>query len=303
MITARRMIFVLKYNDFKNTIINKIKDYLPLEYKNYTLKVQKINKVNQTLEGICLFDESKKVSAAPVIYVEMLYDFYCKNGSIAEVLKTAAAMISDSNKYIKPDFIADENLIKDNVVMVVINADSNKELLSNIPYVEFIDLAVVFRWIVSKEDNCYSGAIITNDMAENFSLSKEELFELAKVNTKRIFPVMFQPLSKVISRLNPPEEIIKSMNNCPLYILSNSIGTEGACGILYDDVLKDIKAVLKDDFYIMPSSVNEVLVLSRTGYDVDFVKEMVKFVNETVVNKEEWLSDSVYLYDGEVKMI
>ena len=47
---------MLKYNEFKNEMIKRIKDYVPNKYKNYTIKVTKVNKINETRDALFLVD-------------------------------------------------------------------------------------------------------------------------------------------------------------------------------------------------------------------------------------------------------
>ena len=53
------------------------------------------------------------------------------------------------------------------------------------------------------------------------------------------------------------------------------------------------------DFYVLPSSVHEVLVVpKRADMDVKDLEHMVQEVNATQVAVEEQLSDHVYMYDA-----
>ena len=78
---------------------------------------------------------------------------------------------------------------------------------------------------------------------------------------------------------------------------------EGASYILYDDILKDIKTQLGEDFYVIPSSINEVIIVPCSTIDAEYTKTMLRNVNGSVVAKQEVLSDNVYRFDGELKMM
>jgi hypothetical protein len=60
--------------------------------------------------------------------------------------------------------------------------------------------------------------------------------------------------------------------------------------------LEQVRERLGEDFYILPSSIHELLVLPRSMMDANELQEMVKCVNATVVNPEDVLSDGVYAY-------
>ena len=61
---------------------------------------------------------------------------------------------------------------------------------------------------------------------------------------------------------------------------------------------------LDKDLFILPSSVDEVLLLPDTeGYAVDDLKQMVLEINRTYVSKDCFLSNSVYRYSREEKNV
>ena len=71
----------------------------------------------------------------------------------------------------------------------------------------------------------------------------------------------------------------------------------GAACLLYDDLLKDFSEKHASDFYILPSSVHEVLLLPAEGRKEDeSLSAMVREVNRTQLSAEEFLSDHVYYY-------
>ena len=57
------------------------------------------------------------------------------------------------------------------------------------------------------------------------------------------------------------------------------------------------------DFYILPSSIHEVLLVKDDGkFGIDYLEDMVKEVNATQVAPEDLLTDSVYHYDAKGKV-
>ena len=90
-----------------------------------------------------------------------------------------------------------------------------------------------------------------------------------------------------------------------LYILTCNNGIGGAITMLSNKILAEICRKMKcEKIYVLPSSVNEVLILNTEEADGKELQKIVREVNETIVLPEEYLSDSVYLYDsvsGELK--
>lgn len=76
---------------------------------------------------------------------------------------------------------------------------------------------------------------------------------------------------------------------------------DGAFYFMSPEVVGAIAEALEDDLYILPSSVNEVLLVRASELEdgVDELKEMVRDANETVVAEKDILSYNVYHYDKE----
>ena len=69
--------------------------------------------------------------------------------------------------------------------------------------------------------------------------------------------------------------------------------------MLLPDILQKSSELLQDDLLLLPSSVHELIVLRATGADYRELKRIVREINDTVVDPEEILSDSVYKYSRE----
>ena len=154
---------------------------------------------------------------------------------------------------------------------------------------------------------------ISNPMMEQWGITKEELHALSIENSRRILPPEVLPLGKMVGkimRLNgmsgeqldeidelfTPEEI-------PMFVITNDLKLNGAASIYYSDVLKKIAEKLRDDLYILPSSIHEVIAIPLKYGDLESLSTMVKEVNSTQVAEEEQLSDNVYLYTASTKKL
>lgn len=90
--------------------------------------------------------------------------------------------------------------------------------------------------------------------------------------------------------------------NLDMTVVSNIFLLYGAAVLLRKDVLESIyRKYGCSDFYIIPSSVHEIITLKIQEYtDIEYLKSCIKEVNslKDVVPDDEWLSDSLYLYNG-----
>lgn len=107
--------------------------------------------------------------------------------------------------------------------------------------------------------------------------------------------------------MNLKKELAKELdrdNPVKMYVLQGG-SVFGASALLYDDVMSDIYNQLGGDYYILPSSIHELLVI-KADCDIPFyeLKAMVEEVNQTEVSETERLSDNVFYCDGrEVVMV
>ena len=69
--------------------------------------------------------------------------------------------------------------------------------------------------------------------------------------------------------------------------------------MLYPNLLKTVSEMLNGSFFVLPSSVHEVIVLpDDMGYSPDMLRDLVETVNTNEVSPAEVLSNSVYRFEA-----
>ena len=196
--------------------------------------------------------------------------------------------------------------VKNKVVFSLVNYGMNKERLESMPYVPYLDLAILFYVLLDRTENGERTAVITNKELAAWGTTKEELLRLARQNTPRLYMAEVNSLNDVMKSFVKDkkskdffDEFIGE-EELPLYVLSNRHNVKGAAVILYDGLLKEMSKVLGHDLLILPSSVHEVLVMA---YDktMDFlsIRDMVEHINEVEVPVCDVLSNQIYRYNRE----
>lgn len=196
--------------------------------------------------------------------------------------------------------------VKNKVVFSLVNYGMNKEQLESMPYVPYLDLAILFYVLLDRTENGERTAVITNKELAAWGTTKEELLRLARQNTPRLYMAEVNSLNDVMKSFVKDkkskdffDEFIGE-EELPLYVLSNRHNVKGAAVILYDSLLKEMSKVLGHDLLILPSSVHEVLVMA---YDktMDFlsIRDMVEHINEVEVPVCDVLSNQIYRYNRE----
>ena len=110
---------------------------------------------------------------------------------------------------------------------------------------------------------------------------------------KKLLPWEFMSMKQMIEGFDEADE----EDFVPLYVLSNVKRCFGAAWMADEEVLRSIAGILQKDYYILPSSVHECLILpAQADTDRESLRDMVREINQSEVEPEEVLSDNVYYY-------
>lgn len=272
--------------------------------ENYRVKLNDVMKNNGVvLRGITLMQDDSNIS--PTIYLNPYYDAY-ENGDttlgtvIDEVIDTYER--NKINRSIDMKFFLNYETVKSRIIFKLINTEKNRELLRDVPYIPFHDLSIVFQCLVSEERFGNASILIHNVHLQLWKVNARELYECALENTPLLQGYELADMNTVLEEMKAlggidDEEIEDMQQEVPMYVLSNKSRINGASCILYKDILKDFAMVVDKDLYVLPASIHEVILLPSDGtQESEQLKEMVREINQSQVEKEEVLSDSVYYY-------
>ena len=259
-------------------------------YKNYSIEVHRIKKLNQCLDGICMLDKTEHTAVSSVIYAEELYNSYIDGTSMEEVIKTATDLLLG---YFETTTDMNLDNIKENIVPVLTAQKPNENMI----HIPFLDMEILFRWIIKRYENGVFGTMITNEVAKAFELDTDNILEKAKENMRKIMPVSVMSLKTAI-----PEYKFSS-EDMPVFVLSNKYSIDGAAYILDDSVLQQLHDIFKKDFYILLPCVHEALIIPKGFMDEGALKQAAENIAQSITNSEEKLTSSLYKYDGSISLI
>lgn len=304
---------MMNYELFKEVVAEKFMSYMVPEYRNYSLDVHAVTKVNQTLDAMNIIpkgDSEWKVS--PTLYINQMYKHYEDCGDLQEVLQKAAESMVQGLKHVPDQKSMDFENARNNIVMVLVNTEQNKDLLANVPHRPFQDLSIIYRWVVDQSQDGISSTIINDSLAERMQMTEEALYQLAVENTKHIFPPIVKSMNEVIRDMFAKDGISQDMADMMLgempddramYVISNDRGINGAVSMLYENELHRLAERLETDLYIMPSSIHECIAVSTNMGDPNSLAQMVNEINMDQVALEERLSNQVYYYDKDLRKL
>lgn len=101
------------------------------------------------------------------------------------------------------------------------------------------------------------------------------------------------------------KDILKKNVDSVTKILTNNTACGGAIAIADKAALKRLSKDFDDDFYIIPSSVHEIICIKadKVDGDIDQLKNMVLDVNANVLDPLDKLTDSVYFFSRDTNLV
>lgn len=291
-----------------------IKEAFTSIYPDGNVRVHEVQKNNGlVLTGLTICERNTNI--APTIYLNAYFNQYKDGRDMTDIIRAIDECYKENR--VRTDFdiagIMNFENVKHRVCFKLINRDRNAEMLSDMPYIEFLDLAVIFYIFVSEDEMGTGSITIHNNLMEAWGISdKKMLLNLAMSNTQRRFTGhVYNMMSVLESMMGRDAELDSEVRDCfyemesvyeddicPMYVATNSKKLNGACVMLYDGLLRSFARKVGKSFYIIPSSIHEVILIPDTlDMDIRYMKAMVKEVNGTEVAPEEILSDNVYRYD------
>lgn len=302
----------MEYNDFKEYLKTKMADRFP----DSEVDIVSVVKNNDTvLEGLSIKNENSNIT--PNIYINQFYEDYENGRSMADIVDTIADIriqhdVADNFDVFK---VFDWGEAKNHITCKLINAQENQQYIADKPFTPMEDLAVTYHILMGSNEHGSGTIAIHNGIMERFGVDVETLHQTALANMETLMPAKFTNMQAVMEEMMLPnimndyginEEEAREMLHAdmpegavPMYVLTNESKVNGAACILNQNTMEQIKEQLGGDFYVLPSSIHETLIIPKTeGSDYRELEAMVQEVNATQVEPEERLSDHVYEYDA-----
>lgn len=178
-----------------------------------------------------------------------------------------------------------KDYVLDHVEYKLIGKNGNEELLSQIPSKQFLDMFAVCI-IQGCTDTTIEQVMIPTRLLELLDITQAELFDAAKGNTENLDFVSYELL--------PSKYVVLLKNRC-----------NGAIAMMLPEIMDAVANKMGGDFIILPSSVNEIIVVPYEANRIDSLRHGVYELNrdEDIMKPEDVLSDNIYKYSGETREV
>ncbi|HBA49423.1 MAG TPA: hypothetical protein DCZ91_16835 [Lachnospiraceae bacterium] len=299
----------MEMKDFAEKVRAAAGEELGRDYKVEIKNVRKNNGVCHT--GLIVLEKGR--DTAPTIYLEDFLAAYGDGMSFSDIVSSIVRVcrLGMVKEKVDTEFFRHFESVRDRICYRLVGREGNGSFLEEIPHMEFLDLAVCFYYSWSDDVIGRGSILIYNSHMEMWGTSTEELYKLAEVNTPRLFPWMLDTLPEILCEAgeedccgelkNLPQENIPDI---PMRVLTSSNRRYGAACVLYPGVLEKVAERMGGDFYVFPSSIHEVILMPCDGMITEeYMKTMISNINNTQVDPEEVLSNSLYCYDAQKKKL
>lgn len=267
------------------------------------------------LQGLIIKKEGTTVS--PTIYLDSFYEEYIRGKSLGEIVQEVSRIYEQNRVMdnIDFDFFLDYNAVRGRIFQKVINYEKNKRMLENVPHVRFLDLAVVCYYAYMNDFLGRGSIQIETGHLDRWGISQEALFSDARENTmqklgpevKGMDEILWEMLSENLDGVSSEqfENVIDhTVREVPMYVMTLRGRYFGAVCICFTAWLRSVAEKFGKNLFILPSSIHELILIPDVGREKpDFLKKMVREVNQEHVSREERLSDQVYYFDLSEDMV
>ncbi|MDD5850097.1 MAG: DUF5688 family protein [Firmicutes bacterium] len=133
---------------------------------------------------------------------------------------------------------------------------------------------------------------LTMDHIGRAGLSIPELFRQSLKNMIRLLPPRGENLAGLVGEREQDQGLL---------VLTNRVNLYGAAVVFYPGLLKSLADAVGGSFYLIPSSVHEMILLPGESLLVPVaeVNEMIRDINRADVAPKDVLSETLYRYDPE----
>ena len=299
----------MNFEGFVNRVLDQIKEYLPEAYQEAEFVVRQHEKLNNQYASLTIANSK----FAPIINLEDYFYDYEHGRSFHSIMGAISESISMEQPELNFEALTDFDKAKELLFIRVSSAEKNADYLKNVPHTIMEDMAITYHLKMNVDENGVASAVVAHDNLRVYGVSIEELHQAALENSEKMFPVytfdlnerMRQSFIEDMKKDGMPDDMIEMfLEDFPesgdnaMTVVTNDVGVNGAAVIFYPEMMEKLAEMTGGDYFILPSSVHETIILPDNGaLTAKELEAMVTEINATQVEPWDRLTDEVYHYD------
>lgn len=301
----------MDFKEFVGMVKDNIRTYLPESYEDKSINIRSYKKINNHYVGMTFVGGVENV--LPVVNLNEAFQNFINGKNFIEVMEDIAHAFEMDTHEFHVESLIDFEQAKERLFVVLCGVEDNKNFLDTVPHTIVEDMALTYHLVARSNSEDILSTPITNTLMELYGVDKETVHQAALISSERLFPVQMEGLNEFLTKtfiedmqaIGKPEEEIDALlygidmsNEMNITILSNDVRIEGASVLFYPDTMDQIAERVGGDYYLLPSSIHEFLIVPNEGLlSYEDLLNMVTDANALVVRPEEKLTDQVYHYD------
>ena len=298
-----------EYEQWKDNFVKKLQSCLQYvkELRNGgEVSVETFSHVNQGHSEGLVMTGLNESGISPVIYLDHLFNCH-KEGVSDEKLvqETVTQFVKYRNLKANTKLLRDYEQVKEHLRIRVVGATKNEFWADE--KVSLVEGDFIHSCYLSfcNDEFGYATIDVSKRQADNWQVSYEQVIEDARKGSTNM-KVELCSVTQILAETQSVENYMEYPDLLPeqesLFSLREQGSPFGASVIARLDILHRVGEILKDDYYILPSSVEEVLLIpARYWEEPGELNEMVRKINEKEVLLKDRLSSQVQYYDRGTK--
>ena len=291
----------LRYEGFRNVVLSQMKKRLEGYWGIREISRREAVRNNDTVMDMLLV-ELVDGRAAPILYLQDLYKTYQEGAGMEEILQGLCEMFITYSSMPAPvehqlsTLLDDFEKVRPLISFRLINGARNKRRMQGKPFSRLGEVRLAYQIQVGDGHGGIYATQIPNAMLEEWDIDEAELHEIALSNMELEKNYLLQPMEEATGiRIDPS---VKPEDRPDIYILTSKWKINGATVIFSDEVRQKVGAQVGGDYYLLPSSIHEwVVIPKRWARGKDEMEQLMQDSSDDPAGDEEFLSNHVYEYD------
>lgn len=204
--------------------------------------------------------------------------------------------------------------LKDKLQIRIYDPDFSRDLLEGKVVTHIGDFALVYMATLYESEKKLGNLMFTPELMDALGIDIQTLHRDAMISDMNYEPVLFTTedlieafaLKKPLFAINLFNRKVRMRGDkLPMLTLTKGNQMNGASLILHKSIRKKIGDIVGGNFYVLPSSIHEVMIIPEEGFEAGELSKLVSTCNSqlyTETNLKDILSDKVQWcsMDGEI---
>lgn len=289
------------YELFIKELMNGIHDITDIPLENIKFTNKEGDRLNITFAE---HDDAYEVCSVHVDEVYKAYHEGAKLNAIINYISNDVLHAKNNNIYVKTKELMDYDTAKSRLFVRLLNCDRNADVLKNVVHKTLGDIALTVCAIVDDREDLISTKILKS-MVEKWRKTETDIFNEAIKNTYYLTPPRIYKWEGVLcDESYAGESFMNDEDICDLdksfsgNTLSTTRKTNGAIAVFLPGVAEKISELLDSDFYMVFTSIHEVMIHSTgSGVAPKDLKLVLRDTLREVTPSSDYLTEKIYKYN------